>query len=587
MLLMAQEVGDTPEIPLEYTPTQPSVPFGPDGRGSSASVPVPPPVSPMSPASPVSSPAPFPASAPPAASVPVAAPADPAARSRSGRGGRHRAVLMAAAAVVALAGVAAGVVALLDNGGGDGGAALGGHTSQSADKGSSRSPSAPEKAPQRPVKDSEPTASPSDRIPEGYELVEDPLGFSLAVPEGFAREYKAPRVYYNSPGMEFRIGIHIQEQSPEGPLGLSREADAKGPRNYPGYRSGQVIETEHNGRPAALWAFIWNGSADDGGSRQTYDLSWNENGKMYDLWLSAPWVRNPWASGISTPPPPRSRAPARRTERRRNGFVTSAHRASTAVPPPGNDGRMTNDGGRANEPTSYSLRPPHAPAAPVPGPQPPPEAPGAHEAPQTSQGPQAAQSSQGPQGPQPPQEPRQPGQEAGAAGPSRGAYEPTRFSDPRGGPQPPAGQPPAEEAPAGQPPAGQPPAEEAPAGQPPAEEAPAGQPPAEDRPGARQSAPAPPPPPRTRAAGGSSAAAISSSPASATAVWAPYGGRTTRSWTATSRSRSRASPTISPSASGRPSISGWSARHAPRRGSTTPPSSPSTTWWSRTAALGS
>ncbi|MCG0289574.1 serine/threonine-protein kinase [Streptomyces sp. PSAA01] len=274
MLRMAQEVGDTPEIPLEYTPTQPSVPIGPDGRGSSAFVPAPVPV-----------PAPAPAAAPASASVPAAA---PAAGSRSGRGGRRRAVLTAAAAVVVLAGVSAGVVALLDDGGGDGGTAKGGGMSQSADKGGARSPSAPAKAPQRPVKDSGPTADPSARIPDGYELVEDPLGFSLAVPEGFAREYKAPRVYYNSPGMEFRIGIHVQERSAEGPLGLSRAADAKGPQDYPGYRGGQVIETEHNGRPAALWAFIWNGSADDGGSRQTYDLSWNENGKMYDLWLSAP-----------------------------------------------------------------------------------------------------------------------------------------------------------------------------------------------------------------------------------------------------------------------------------------------------------
>lgn len=278
MLRMAQEVGDTPEIPLEYTPTQPSVPIGPDGRGSSAFVPAPVPV-------PVPAPAPAAAPASASASVPAAA---PAARSRSGRGARRRTVLTAAAAVVALAGVAAGVVALLDGGDGEGGTAKGGGTSQSADKGGSRSPSAPEKAPQRPVKDADSTAGPEARIPDGYELVKDPLGFALAVPEGFAREYKAPRVYYNSPGMEFRIGIHVQEQSAEGPLGLSRKADAKGPQDYPGYRSGQVIETEHNGRPAALWAFIWNGSADDGGSRQTYDVSWNENGKMYDLWLSAP-----------------------------------------------------------------------------------------------------------------------------------------------------------------------------------------------------------------------------------------------------------------------------------------------------------
>ncbi|MFE9009253.1 serine/threonine-protein kinase [Streptomyces sp. NPDC007875] len=79
---------------------------------------------------------------------------------------------------------------------------------------------------------------------------------------------------------------------------------------------------------------------------------------------------------------------------------------------------MTNDGGRANEPTSYSLRPPHAPVAPVPAPQPPPEA------------------------------PQQPGRSAGAAGPSSGAYEPTRFADPRSGSQPSAGEPHAGQQPA-------------------------------------------------------------------------------------------------------------------------------------------
>ncbi|GAA3363476.1 hypothetical protein GCM10017744_058340 [Streptomyces antimycoticus] len=41
MLRMAQEVGDTPEIPLEYTPTQPSVPIGPDGRALRRSCPLP------------------------------------------------------------------------------------------------------------------------------------------------------------------------------------------------------------------------------------------------------------------------------------------------------------------------------------------------------------------------------------------------------------------------------------------------------------------------------------------------------------------------------------------------------------------
>ena len=237
----------------------------------------------------------------PPAGTPVA-PTVPTKRSP-----KRRTVLMAVAAVVALAGLGAGTMALMDDGGkgataGDGGA------SQVAEKGTGKDtnaePAAREsdrrtaspKASQDPKASTGPTAStspepgasPSGGVPEGYELVHDPAGFSLAVPKGFARQDKSPRVYYNSPGLEFRIGIHPQEPDPRGPLAVSREADAQGPSDYQGYRNGQVIQTTQNGHPAALWAFVWDGSADDGGSRQTFDLSWNEGGKMYDLWLSVP-----------------------------------------------------------------------------------------------------------------------------------------------------------------------------------------------------------------------------------------------------------------------------------------------------------
>ncbi|MDT0543934.1 serine/threonine-protein kinase [Streptomyces sp. DSM 41529] len=248
MLRMCLEPGDTPEIPLEYTPTQPAVPVTTGhgvghGPGHGAATPV--------------------------APVP------------SRRAPRRRTALIAAVAVVALAGLGAGVAALaLDRGDGDGDS-----------DGKAAATSAPAKEPSKtpPSGKASPTAS-KTAVPDGYELVNDPAGFTIAVPKGFSREVKAPRVYYNSPGNEFRIGIHVQELDPKGPLQLSQEADARGPQNYPGYRSGQVIQTERQGLPAALWAFVWNGSADDGGSRQTYDLTWNEAGKMYDVWVSAPVV---------------------------------------------------------------------------------------------------------------------------------------------------------------------------------------------------------------------------------------------------------------------------------------------------------
>ncbi|WAP56642.1 serine/threonine-protein kinase [Streptomyces sp. S465] len=84
---------------------------------------------------------------------------------------------------------------------------------------------------------------------------------------------------------------------------------------------------------------------------------------------------------------------------------------------------MTNDGGRANEPTSYSLRPPHAPTAPVPAPQPPPEA------------------------------FQQPDRAPGTARPGQHAYEPTQFAGAHQGAQPAAGHQQGAQPPAGRQPA--------------------------------------------------------------------------------------------------------------------------------------
>ncbi|OMI33370.1 serine/threonine protein kinase, partial [Streptomyces sparsogenes DSM 40356] len=204
-----------------------------------------------------------------------------------GRGPRRRTALVAAVAVVTLAGLGAGIAALAFDRDGDDTASDGG--SRDKPTATATASKTPGEKPSKPSPSGKSSAPPSkSAVPAGYELVDDPFGFSIAVPEGYSRVVKGPRVYYNSPGMEFRIGIHVQEQDPKGPLRLSREADARGPQDYPGYRSGQVIETQRDGLPAALWAFIWNGSADDGGSRQTYDLTWDEAGRMYDVWVSAP-----------------------------------------------------------------------------------------------------------------------------------------------------------------------------------------------------------------------------------------------------------------------------------------------------------
>ncbi|MEU6115993.1 serine/threonine-protein kinase [Streptomyces sp. NPDC047117] len=177
--------------------------------------------------------------------------------------GRTRTVLLAVTAALVLAGAGAGAAVLVLKG---------------TDGDGARTPA--------------PTASgnpgPGATAPRGYGIVRDPQGFALAVPDGFTRSYEKPRVYYYSAGKRFRLGIHVQPPQPGGPLGTMREAHIKGPQNYRGYRDGRVSATIHQGYRAALWEFTWDGGDGDGGPRRTYDLSWTEGGRMYDVWISAP-----------------------------------------------------------------------------------------------------------------------------------------------------------------------------------------------------------------------------------------------------------------------------------------------------------
>ncbi|NUP39889.1 MAG: serine/threonine protein kinase, partial [Streptomyces sp.] len=124
--------------------------------------------------------------------------------------------------------------------------------------------------------------------PSGYRVAEDPAGFSLAVPQDFTRSPQGERVFYLSPGETFRLGIKGTDPGTGGPLAVMRRAAANGADTNPGYHDGQVTATTQHGQPAALWEFTWSGFSAAEGPRHTYDLCWEEGGRMYDVWVSAP-----------------------------------------------------------------------------------------------------------------------------------------------------------------------------------------------------------------------------------------------------------------------------------------------------------
>ncbi|MFD8888489.1 serine/threonine-protein kinase [Streptomyces erythrochromogenes] len=259
----------------DYTPTRRCVPGVSDARTTPA---------------PAREPAPEPAPRPAAQTAPVTAqPAGAPARRRPG------AALIAGLLVAAIAGAGVSAAALLMNeddpadrtgrpaatSGAAGGAA-----------GAPASPpgaqvSAPAPVPSAPGRR---TGGPSDdkAAPAGYGVVQDPAGFALAVPDGFTRTTDGPRVFYMSPDESFRIGIKISAPESGGPLAVHQRSHAKGPTNNPGYRDAEVAVSTHNGHEAALWLFTWNGFSTAEGPRHTRDLCWEEGGRLYDVWVSAP-----------------------------------------------------------------------------------------------------------------------------------------------------------------------------------------------------------------------------------------------------------------------------------------------------------
>lgn len=222
------------------------------------------------------------------------------ARERSTRG-----VLVAALLVAAMAGAGVSAAALLLNGDGDRGRTP---TSSAPEASASTTPGRPRTSGAPSVSatpgvsptavhgTSSPAALPAasrpatgtPSAPSGYRVADDPAGFALAVPEDFTRVPQGERVFFMSPGQVFRLGVKVSDAASDGPLAVMERAAAKGSDTNPGYHDGQVTGTTHGGRPAALWQFTWDGFSAAEGPRHTYDLCWEQGGRQYDVWVSAP-----------------------------------------------------------------------------------------------------------------------------------------------------------------------------------------------------------------------------------------------------------------------------------------------------------
>ncbi|MER5448901.1 hypothetical protein ABT065_25265 [Streptomyces sp. NPDC002764] len=153
----------------------------------------------------------------------------------------------------------------------------------------SRAPSTPSDTPAAAT----PPASPVDSPSAGYRRAQDPVGYSIDVPQGWTRREEqgklAPIVYYDAPadGRQLQI-FRVTESTPYKSLTLAETDPGYGFAAQPGY---QVVERDHGD----TWAELSYRYTDaDKGARQVIDHRFEApDGTLYAIRASGPASLDP------------------------------------------------------------------------------------------------------------------------------------------------------------------------------------------------------------------------------------------------------------------------------------------------------
>jgi eukaryotic-like serine/threonine-protein kinase len=216
-----------------------------------------------------------------AAPRPAAPTAPPVGTTTYGDEGRRRNELLVAALVVGLLLIGAIVAfALLSGGEGD----------NTADSKTTPSTSAPATKSSSPPATST-SAPPSDNgVPAGYQLYEDPSGFSLAFPDGWrAEQSSATAVDFKAPdGVSF-LRVDQTDQPKDDAKKAWEEQEKSVKKDLPDYHRISIETVDYNGWDAADWEFTFGSD--------THVLNRGfvpDDSHGYALYLSTP--EDQWAS---------------------------------------------------------------------------------------------------------------------------------------------------------------------------------------------------------------------------------------------------------------------------------------------------
>ncbi|MFF0472334.1 hypothetical protein [Streptomyces sp. NPDC004284] len=200
---------------------------------------------------------------------------------------RSRAALAAGVAVAVLAAGSVGAWAVW-GGGKDGKDPVAGPpASVSAPTSESESPSPSSELPSESPSD---TSAPMDDMPPpGYHGVEDPQGFTIAVPEGWNRTESDQGVFYNAPDGQSLVQVFVVHEAGLTPYDALRGASEDGRTNKPGYEELSLERvTGEPGAPADSAELVYAYDR-EGGRRKVVDRAFTgADGNHYAILAAGP-----------------------------------------------------------------------------------------------------------------------------------------------------------------------------------------------------------------------------------------------------------------------------------------------------------
>ncbi|MGW1463047.1 protein kinase domain-containing protein [Streptomyces sp. NPDC002308] len=137
-----------------------------------------------------------------------------------------------------------------------------------------------------------PTAGSIDSsIPAGWKRVEDPAGFSLAVPEGWERRTEGTQIDYTPDEGGHRLRISVDD-APDFDTAYAhmQSMEENLMDRLPGYSRISLEENTFRDHSGSLWEFTWTETKDHPGERRGIDQMYfgGTGGPEYALYLTAP-----------------------------------------------------------------------------------------------------------------------------------------------------------------------------------------------------------------------------------------------------------------------------------------------------------